>query len=170
MRGMVSLKKHKKCLFNCQPDMWSYGWLSFHDMLAVEFLNILSISSRKCDSNVPFPGCCHILLHLESIMIDKDNRHIIHSKSVKLSLDSDTFLGITSVDMYIKCGCLSEAQTVFQNFSSKGVVFWNAQIVGYLKHGLAEGCFKKYTVLAFIKMLLYLLKILGNVVIQGQLT
>ena len=42
------------------------------------------------------------------------------------------------IDMYAKCGLLSEAQVVFENHTSRDVVSWNALIGGYVEHGPQE--------------------------------
>ncbi|KAH7297152.1 hypothetical protein KP509_26G056100 [Ceratopteris richardii] len=49
----------------------------------------------------------------------------------------------TLLDMYIKCGNLREAQTVFDSFHDRDIVSWGVLIGGYAQHGflsLAKQC------------------------------
>ncbi|XP_024515520.1 uncharacterized protein LOC9640151 [Selaginella moellendorffii] len=54
----------------------------------------------------------------------------IHRKAVKLGLDSDLFVASTLIDLYAKCGSLTEARRVFEGMSHRSVVTWNCMILG----------------------------------------
>ena len=43
-------------------------------------------------------------------------------------------IGSTLIDMYVKCGLMTEAQDVFDNLGERDAVAWNALIVGYAEH------------------------------------
>ncbi|XP_024515626.1 pentatricopeptide repeat-containing protein At3g12770 [Selaginella moellendorffii] len=59
----------------------------------------------------------------------------IHRKAVKLGLDSDLFVASTLIDLYAKCGSLTEARRVFEGMSHRSVVTWNCMILGYASSG-----------------------------------
>ncbi|KAI5059729.1 hypothetical protein GOP47_0026048 [Adiantum capillus-veneris] len=52
-----------------------------------------------------------------------------------LMLDEDVVVVSALVDMYAKCGALERAQEIFDEFSARDVVSWNALIAGYVQHG-----------------------------------
>ncbi|KAF8389629.1 hypothetical protein HHK36_024148 [Tetracentron sinense] len=62
----------------------------------------------------------------------------IHDHITRIGLDSDVFVCTALIDLYAKCGCLHEAQRVFDTMSQKDVVAWNAMIAGSSLHGLYE--------------------------------
>ncbi|XP_024515456.1 pentatricopeptide repeat-containing protein At5g27110-like [Selaginella moellendorffii] len=59
----------------------------------------------------------------------------IHRKAVKLGIDSDLFVASTLIDLYAKCGSLTEARRVFEGMSHRSVVTWNCMILGYAGSG-----------------------------------
>ncbi|WOK94619.1 pentatricopeptide repeat-containing protein [Canna indica] len=62
----------------------------------------------------------------------------IHGHVLKNSnLQSDVVLMNTIIDMYVKCGSLSEARRVFDEFSLANSTSWNTIISGYFREGNA---------------------------------
>lgn len=60
----------------------------------------------------------------------------IHTEiELKGFLEKDSYIGISLVDMYMKCGLLAEAQNVFDQLLVRDVVLWTALIAGYAEHG-----------------------------------
>ncbi|KAJ7531601.1 hypothetical protein O6H91_14G050200 [Diphasiastrum complanatum] len=74
---------------------------------------------------------CGVLL-----AIDKGKK--LHAQVRKNGLESNIFVGSILVDMYARCGDLSEARRVFNRLQRKNVVAWNAMIAGYANHGLGH--------------------------------
>ncbi|KAI5081309.1 hypothetical protein GOP47_0004492 [Adiantum capillus-veneris] len=69
--------------------------------------------------------------------IDKGKR--VHDEiSRQRWLEQDMILGNALVDMYAKCGDLSEAKSVLMKLPSRNVVSWNALIAGYVQEGQGE--------------------------------
>ncbi|MQL84475.1 hypothetical protein Taro_016983 [Colocasia esculenta] len=68
----------------------------------------------------------------------------LHSCVVKMGLSTDTFISCALIDMYSKCGCISEAQWVFDEMPEKTVVGWNTIIAGYALHGYSEEALDLY--------------------------
>ncbi|KAL0418445.1 UNVERIFIED_CONTAM: Pentatricopeptide repeat-containing protein [Sesamum radiatum] len=54
----------------------------------------------------------------------------IHGRSIRLRSDFDLFVSNALTDMYVKCGCLDLAQTIF-NISLRDKVSYNILIIGY---------------------------------------
>ncbi|WJX10036.1 hypothetical protein P8452_00805 [Trifolium repens] len=71
----------------------------------------------------------------------------IHGCCWKYGFRSNVFVGSSLVDMYARCGCLREAQLVFDELESKNEVSWNALISGYARKGDGEEAFA-----LFVKM------------------
>lgn len=53
----------------------------------------------------------------------------------KSEYEDDIFVKTTMIDMYAKCGSLSNAHRVFETIRDKDVVAWSAIVVGYGLHG-----------------------------------
>ena len=50
----------------------------------------------------------------------------------------------TLVDLYAKCGSLTEAQEVFEKLPIQRIISWNALIAGYARQGESEAVFHLY--------------------------
>ncbi|KAI5084860.1 hypothetical protein GOP47_0001029 [Adiantum capillus-veneris] len=78
-------------------------------------------------------------------VIDKGKQ--MHDEILRQGLLGDNIiLGTALVDMYAKCGALSQAHSVLENLPSRNVVSWNALITGYAQEGqgqLALKCFEQ---------------------------
>lgn len=68
----------------------------------------------------------------------------LHACAVKLGLYTDIFISCALIDMYCKCGCIREAQWVFDEMPEKTVVGWNTIIAGYALHGYSEEALDLY--------------------------
>ncbi|KAJ9677182.1 hypothetical protein PVL29_022270 [Vitis rotundifolia] len=54
----------------------------------------------------------------------------VHGLAVKLGLDEELMVNNSLIDMYSKCGFLSEAQLLFDKNDKKNIVSWNSMIGG----------------------------------------
>ncbi|KAH7432288.1 hypothetical protein KP509_07G016600 [Ceratopteris richardii] len=59
----------------------------------------------------------------------------IHAKIIIHSLDIDTAIRNSIVDMYARCGSLDEAQRVFSLIQDPDVVSWSSLFAGYAQNG-----------------------------------
>ncbi|XP_014506668.1 pentatricopeptide repeat-containing protein At5g46460, mitochondrial [Vigna radiata var. radiata] len=66
---------------------------------------------------------------------DLERGQVIHAEVVKMGLESGGYVGGSLVVMYSKCGCVSDAVSVFKEINEKSVVSWNTVIVGCAQHG-----------------------------------
>ncbi|MQL71737.1 hypothetical protein Taro_004051, partial [Colocasia esculenta] len=57
----------------------------------------------------------------------------IHRRVAATGMESDTVLMNAVIDMYLKCGSLSEARRVFDGISEANTTSWNTMIDGYVK-------------------------------------
>lgn len=79
----------------------------------------------------------------------------IHGVVVKNGLDVDEFLVSSLIEMYMKCGSIRNAESVFNSILDKdsmrgNAVIWNVMISGYV----SNGCFARALML-FNKMIVY---------------
>ncbi|KAH7281990.1 hypothetical protein KP509_35G007000 [Ceratopteris richardii] len=65
-----------------------------------------------------------------------ENGKRIHDEIIRRGLlENNTILGTALVDMYGKCGMLTQAHIVFWELPARNTVSWNALISGYVLHG-----------------------------------
>ncbi|XP_072974865.1 pentatricopeptide repeat-containing protein At1g56690, mitochondrial-like isoform X2 [Typha angustifolia] len=67
-----------------------------------------------------------------------DHGREIHAVMLRSSFYMDVFVVSALITMYIKCGNLVKAKSIFDMFELKDVVMWNSMITGYAQHGLGE--------------------------------
>lgn len=73
-----------------------------------------------------------------SLSGDLDLGRLIHERITREKLEYDTVLMNTLLDMYVKCGSLSDAKKVFDKLSSANITSWNTIISGCCQKGLME--------------------------------
>ncbi|XP_011010360.1 PREDICTED: pentatricopeptide repeat-containing protein At4g18520 [Populus euphratica] len=62
----------------------------------------------------------------------------IHGAIVKKMYKDDVFVGTSLVDMYAKCGEVSDSSKVFNGMRRRNTVTWTSIIAGYARKGLGE--------------------------------
>ncbi|KAJ7967399.1 Pentatricopeptide repeat-containing protein [Quillaja saponaria] len=67
-----------------------------------------------------------------------DQGKLLHAHLIKTPFESNVYVGTALVDMYSKCGHLTDAQTSFGCIFSPNVAAWTALINGYAYHGLGS--------------------------------
>ncbi|KAL4557415.1 hypothetical protein LXL04_035592 [Taraxacum kok-saghyz] len=67
-----------------------------------------------------------------------------HGCIMRLGFDSNVVVGTALIDMYAKCGRLSNARVIFDNFNSKNIVSWNTMVNGYAQHGQGKESLEIY--------------------------
>lgn len=72
-----------------------------------------------------------MMLKVCSSVAALDQGRVFHDLIVKRQFDTDVFIGTTLVDMYAKCGSLTDARMVFDQMHNKNLVSWNTMLAGY---------------------------------------
>ncbi|EPS57626.1 hypothetical protein M569_17191, partial [Genlisea aurea] len=62
----------------------------------------------------------------------------LHAQAMKMRLGSDVFVGTSIIDMYCKCGRVTNARKAFDAMEIRNVKSWSAMIAGYGMHGSAK--------------------------------
>ncbi|KAI3470598.1 hypothetical protein Pfo_027261 [Paulownia fortunei] len=70
-----------------------------------------------------------------------------HCCIIKPGLDSNVVVGSALIDMYAKCGQLTDARKVFDILPGKNLVSWNAMIAGYAQHGFGREALEIYDIM-----------------------
>ncbi|OVA17582.1 Pentatricopeptide repeat [Macleaya cordata] len=68
----------------------------------------------------------------------------VHDYVKSNEVEIDTFVGTSLIDMYSKCGSITEAKNVFDRINPKAISCYNAMISGYAVHGLGEEAIKVF--------------------------
>ena len=61
----------------------------------------------------------------------------LHVDIIRHGLIQKPYLASSLISMYAKCGIISKAQQIHDEFQARNVVTWNAMITGYARHGQA---------------------------------
>ncbi|KAK9265428.1 hypothetical protein L1049_003553 [Liquidambar formosana] len=59
----------------------------------------------------------------------------VHGQSLRIGLEFDLYVGNSLIDMYVKCGDISDAHKLFDIMPARDVSSWNVLIAGYMKDG-----------------------------------
>ncbi|KAJ0527846.1 putative tetratricopeptide-like helical domain superfamily, DYW domain-containing protein [Helianthus annuus] len=68
----------------------------------------------------------------------------LHACAIKMDVSQDIFVSCALIDMYSKCGSITDAQCVFDIMPEKTTVGWNTIIAGYALHGYSEEALDLY--------------------------
>ncbi|KAF5739705.1 pentatricopeptide repeat-containing protein [Tripterygium wilfordii] len=71
----------------------------------------------------------------------------LHGAIMKNVYKNDVFIGTSLVDMYAKCGEISDSRKVFDRMLSKNMVTWTSIIGGYAREGLGEEAISLFQVM-----------------------
>eukprot|EP01018_Ginkgo_biloba_P022393 Gb_37554 [translate_table: standard] len=78
--------------------------------------------------------------HLAALKQGKE----LHNYIVKSEFNSHVVVDSALVDMYAKCGCLENAQRVFDKMCQRDVVSWTAMIAGCAENGYGDQALKLF--------------------------
>ncbi|KAJ7953876.1 Pentatricopeptide repeat-containing protein [Quillaja saponaria] len=68
----------------------------------------------------------------------------VHAYIIKNGIELNTFLVTSLLDMYVKCGDIRDARTVYDELSIIDIVSWTAMIVGYTQRGYPDDGLKLF--------------------------
>ncbi|KAL6000428.1 hypothetical protein ACLOJK_024124 [Asimina triloba] len=77
-------------------------------------------------------------------MTSLDYGKAAHGQSIVIGIEADLLVSTALVDMYSKCGEVTDALEVFNSMSSRNVVSWNAMITGYARNGMDKDALVLY--------------------------
>ncbi|TKY51575.1 Pentatricopeptide repeat-containing protein [Spatholobus suberectus] len=100
---------------------------------AIEFFNLMQQEGIK-PNEFTIAGClggCSQITAIESGML-------LHSMAIKSGLLPDIHVSSAVVDMYAKCGCMEDAETIFKGLVRRDTVLWNIMICGFSLHGQGD--------------------------------
>ncbi|CAN6469665.1 unnamed protein product [Victoria cruziana] len=93
-------------------------------------MHVAGIRPNKVTFTSVLPICARLAAH----KVGK----VIHGMMIKLVSGFDDFVACSLLDMYCKCGNLSDARQLFEEIPKRAVVSWNAMINGYGMHGYGK--------------------------------
>ncbi|KAL7147370.1 hypothetical protein ABFS83_06G103100 [Erythranthe nasuta] len=79
-----------------------------------------------------------VLFHACACMGCLQQGQIFHAHVAKTPFSSDVYVGTSLIDMYSKCGIISDARASFSSISSPNVAAWTSLINGHAHHGLGS--------------------------------
>ncbi|KAK6935811.1 Pentatricopeptide repeat [Dillenia turbinata] len=118
-----------------EPDVVS--WTSVISGLVQNFRNKAAFDTFKQmmnDGHYPTSATLSSLLPACANVADLRRGKEIHGYALALGVEKDIFVRSALVDMYAKCGFITEAKTLFHGMMEKNTVTWNSMIFGYANH------------------------------------
>ncbi|KAK4270822.1 hypothetical protein QN277_019591 [Acacia crassicarpa] len=79
-----------------------------------------------------------VLFHACACLGFLQQGQLLHGNLIKTPFQSNVYVGTSLIDMYSKCGHLTDAQRSFIDISLPNVAAWTALINGYAYHGLGS--------------------------------
>ncbi|KAJ9174203.1 hypothetical protein P3X46_017254 [Hevea brasiliensis] len=68
----------------------------------------------------------------------------VHGYAIKNGVELNSYVVTALLDMYVKCGVIRDARSVFDKLSSIDLVSWTAMIVGYTQSGFSNEALKLF--------------------------
>eukprot|EP01018_Ginkgo_biloba_P029816 Gb_16032 [translate_table: standard] len=68
----------------------------------------------------------------------------MHVLIIQSGFESNVVVANALIDMYVKCGSIEDACTVFNKMSTRDVISWNVMIAGYAQNGYLEEALKLF--------------------------
>ncbi|CAN8253310.1 unnamed protein product [Cochlearia groenlandica] len=127
------------CLDGYKPDVVS--WTSVISGLVHNFQNEKALSAfKQMLAHGLYPNSATITTLLPACTTRANVKHgkEIHGYSVVTGLEDQGFVTSALLDMYGKCGFISEAMILFRKTSKKTTVTFNSMIFCYANHGLSD--------------------------------
>lgn len=68
----------------------------------------------------------------------------VHRDILRSGIEANVLIANALMNMYRRCGSVSEAQKVFDGMQARDVISWNSIIAGHAQHGSCETAFKLF--------------------------
>ncbi|XP_074589695.1 pentatricopeptide repeat-containing protein At4g18520, chloroplastic-like [Curcuma longa] len=108
-----------------------------HGLEALKFLN-----GMLSEGVEPNPFTYSSALKACSMLEAVDHGKWIHAHVSKNFGFSNVFVGGALIDMYMRCGCTSDALRVFEMMEEHNLVSWKMMVIGYARNGLCQDALK----------------------------
>ncbi|XP_022735366.1 pentatricopeptide repeat-containing protein At2g13600-like [Durio zibethinus] len=79
-----------------------------------------------------------VLFHGCSCQRSLQQGQLLHAHLIKTPFESNVYVGTSLIDMYSKCGSITDAYKSFSSISSPNVAAWTSLINGYAHHGFGS--------------------------------
>lgn len=122
-----------------EPDVIS--WTSVISGLVQNFRNEAAFDAFKQMLGrgfLPTSATISTVLAACATMANVRRGREIHGYAVVIRVEDDIYVRSALVDMYAKCGFISEASTLFYMMPERNTVTWNSMIFGYANHGYCD--------------------------------
>lgn len=133
------------CVNGVEPDVVS--WTSVISGFVQNFRNDKAFDTFKLFLGYGFcPSSATIssILPACATLADLKRGKEIHGYALVIGVEEDVYVRSALVDMYAKCGFISEARTLFHTMSERNTVTWNSMIFGYANHGYCSEAIKLF--------------------------
>ncbi|KAL2485999.1 Pentatricopeptide repeat-containing protein [Abeliophyllum distichum] len=110
---------------------------------AKDALRIYKEMEMEMDVNpdeVTMIGVVSACAQLEDLKLGREFRQYIREKGLNMSIP----LANALMDMYVKCGDLEEAKTLFDRMEDRTMVSWTTMVVGYARFGYLDAARKLF--------------------------
>uniref|UniRef100_A0A7N0U4R9 DYW domain-containing protein n=1 Tax=Kalanchoe fedtschenkoi TaxID=63787 RepID=A0A7N0U4R9_KALFE len=127
-----------RCLFDQMVDKSSVSWNAMlagyvQNQLPHETISLFRqmTSAGVQPSEIAMTSVLGACSELSVLLLGKE----AHCAAVKSHLTDDVYVSCSIADMYAKCGCIRQSQSLFDRLKVKDVASWNVLITGYGIHG-----------------------------------
>ncbi|RHN48737.1 putative tetratricopeptide-like helical domain-containing protein [Medicago truncatula] len=134
----ISTRSYSTAVFNRVLNPSTFLWNTFirtHCQSSFFSDTISAFIRMKAEGAVPdsytYPSVIKACSGTCKVLVGKS----VHGSVFRCGLDQDLFMGTTLIDMYGKCGQISDARKVFNELTERNVVSWTAMVVGYVTAG-----------------------------------
>ncbi|KAL2930447.1 hypothetical protein RDABS01_035857 [Bienertia sinuspersici] len=105
------------------------GLRAFHEIISKNVRSWTEMATGCLTCGVPSKA---LELLAEMQMVGKK----AHGLRIKLGSEMDTCVDNALLDMYVKCGCIENAMTVFRRMKDRTTITWTTLIMGFAQNGL----------------------------------
>ncbi|KAK3016264.1 hypothetical protein RJ639_006095 [Escallonia herrerae] len=89
-----------------------------------------------------------IFIGLLRCIVDLELGKQLHSHAIKTALTNNVSMDATILNMYVKCGCLENAELVFDQMLEKNAVAWTGLMVGFTQLEKQQDALKLFATMA----------------------
>jgi pentatricopeptide repeat protein len=128
-------------VFKNMPSLTVVSWIAMifgHVKCGEGPLGIGSFSANATGSLKPNPVNFVGVLNACASRVALEEGRRAHEQIIRSGFESNVFVRNCLIDMYVKCGRMNDAQSVFNKMPSHGVVSWIAMILGHVKCGQGQ--------------------------------